>query len=183
MLLATYNDVSMLDAGTQVFPSAEISISEDYNQAKTIFQNAMIYFFFFNIFIMALGAKFAFRKEQYNLFELYVIFLLLNGHLSFLSIGLIAIGQFNNMAAQISLIIIGILYPAIVLARIYPITTVWSYIKSICVLTLSLFLASLFIGFITGFATGYTLKDIEDKIVQPVEKVIIQTTNDNTASK
>jgi hypothetical protein len=182
MLLANYHGISIFEAGNKLV-SEDVRLSDGYyEQTKAIVQNGMVYFFFINTFIMALGAKFTFRKEQYNLFELYVVFLLLNGHLSFLSIGLIAIGQFNNSSAQISLLIVGIIYPAIVLARIYPVTSIWTYIKSICALTLSLVLVTLFIGFITAVVTGYMVKDVEDKITLPVDNVNTQTTNTNTVS-
>lgn len=99
MVLASFLNVNMVEASIETFTPENLA-SESFNAIKGMLQNSLVYFFFITAFLMALASKLAFRKAKYNVFELYVVYLLLNGHLTFLSIALLAVGQYNNLYTQ-----------------------------------------------------------------------------------
>ena len=113
--------------------------SENFDAIKGILQNSLVYFFFITAFLMAVASKLAFRKAKYNTFELYVAYLLLNGHLTVLSIVLLAVGQYNNLYCQIGLLTLSVIYPAIVIARIYLPHRPLAYVKSFAAAILGFF--------------------------------------------
>jgi hypothetical protein len=165
MIFAVFLNVNMMDASFESY-NLDAKASARFDQVKNMIENGLVYFFFVSAFIMALLAKLAFWKEKYNVFELYVVCLLLNGHLCFLSIVLLATGQYSHMYSQIALLIALIIYPAIVIARIYLPRSLWNYIKSLVAVGLGFIVAGMALGFITGFVTGY-LDRSDNKILNP----------------
>lgn len=154
MVLASFLNVNMVEASMESFTSGELG-SENFDAIKGILQNSLVYFFFITAFLMAVASKLAFRKAKYNTFELYVAYLLLNGHLTVLSILLLAVGQYNNLYCQIGLLTLSVIYPAIVIARIYLPHRPFAYVKSFAAAILGFFFASTMFGFVGGFTAGY----------------------------
>ena len=174
MLLASFFNVNLAELSIENYKVESENI-ELFDKIKVMIQNSMLYFFFVSAFVMALISKLVFRKEKYNLFELYVVYLLLNGHLTFISIGLLAMQQYGNMYGQIMMMIMGIAYPAIVIARIYTNTNAWTYIKSFSALIIGWLVASLLLALVAGFAAGYVAGLIEnnheDKSIPAVQQI------------
>jgi hypothetical protein len=154
MVLASFLNVNMVEASIETFTPENIA-SEGFDAIKGILQNSLVYFFFITAFLMAMASKLAFRKEKYNIFELYVVYLLLNGHLTFLSIVLLAVGEYNHLYSQIGLVMMSVIYPAIVIARIYLPHQSPSYAKSLIAAILGFFFASTVLGFVAGFTSGF----------------------------
>lgn len=154
MVLASFLNVNMVEASMESFTPGDID-SKSFDAIKGALQNSLVYFFFVTAFLMAMASKLAFKKEKYNIFELYVVYLLLNGHLTFLSIVLLTIGQYNNLYSQIGLVAMSVIYPAVVIARIYLPQKATAYIKSFVATILGFFLASTVFGFVGGFVAGF----------------------------
>lgn len=153
ILFASYLNVSLVEASLQSFTSEDLA-SDGFSTFKAILENGLVYFFFVSAFLMAIASRLVFRKKQYNIFEFYVIYLMLNGHLAFVSIALIGFGLYDNMQSQIGLILISILYPTIVIARIFTERRIGTYIKSFAANILGFSFASIIFGFVGGFIAG-----------------------------
>lgn len=154
MVLASFLNVNMVEASMESLASGDID-SKSFDAIKGALQNSLVYFFFVAAFLMAMVSKLAFKNEKYNIFELYVVYLLLNGHLMFLSIVLLSIGQYNNLYCQIGLVAMSVIYPGVVIARIYLPHKATAYIKSFFAAILGFFFASTVFGFVGGFVAGF----------------------------
>ncbi len=153
ILLASYLNISLVESSLQGFTSENLA-SERFDTFKAILENGLIYFFFISAFLMAMASRLVFRKEKYNLFELYVVYLLLNGHLTLLSYGLLISGHYNDLFTQIGLMLLAIIYPAIVIARIYMKDGFFIYIKSFIAAIIGFIFASITFGFVGGLTAG-----------------------------
>ncbi|WP_143323520.1 hypothetical protein [Cognaticolwellia aestuarii] len=133
-----------------------------------------MYFFFITAFIMALIVRLAFWKEKYNVSELYVVSLLLSGHLYFLSIALLAIGQYSNIYGQLLILVASILYPSIVIARIYSPTKLHNYIKSSIAAGLGFIISTIIFAFIAAIVSGY-VSEHDNKQLKEAELELIES--------
>jgi hypothetical protein len=158
MIFAAFLKVNMIDVGFENYDT-DVQNLQNFDRVKTMLQSGLVYFFFISAFMMAMVAKLFFWKEKYNVFELYVVSLLLSGHLYFLSILLLAIGQYSNIYGQSVILIASILYPAIVIARIYSPTKPLNYIKSLLAAGLGFVIATIMFAFIAAVITGYLGSD------------------------
>lgn len=154
MVFAAFLNVNMVEVGFESV-NTDVETLQGFDQVKSMLQSGLVYLLFISAFIMALIARFAFWKEKYNVFELYVVSLLLSGHLYFLSIALLAIGQYSNSYGQVVILVASILYQTIVIARIYSPTKWWNYIKSFIATGLGFMIATIIFAFITAVVTGY----------------------------
>lgn len=172
MVFAAFLNVNMIDVSFESYNADDESL-QGFDHVKGILQSGLVYFFFITTFIMALIVRFAFWKEKYNVSELYVVSLLLSGHLYFLSIALLAIGQYSNIYGQLLILVASILYPSIVIARIYSPTKLRNYIKSSIAAGFGFIISTIIFAFIAAIVSGY-VSEHDNKQLKETELELIE---------
>lgn len=170
LVLAAFLNVDLVAASFDSFGGAEeTTVIQD--QMENIMRNGMVYFFFIFAFVLACFVRLFFPKNKYNLWEIYLALLLINGHLVILTIIFLLAGIFEMPQVQWALTFVSLLFPAIVVARMYAPIKKRYYTKAILAILVGWIVGSGLLGFAAGVHTGYNGTHMPEDFNKPLSEV------------
>lgn len=127
ILLASWQGVNLLE-----WRGPHVTVNFENNQSKILaaLQNALVYLYFLSPIVMAFSTKLFFRKQGFNVAELYIAHLLILALITLLHIYALAIGSYGTQFYLLLYYGVSFVVTLLVTARLYQPTKISYYFRA-----------------------------------------------------